>query len=64
MTKHVSKAGKVDSGLANLINVFSIENWKLFFKSRTLHWISRITKHVSKAGKFDSGDRVTWEICL
>ena len=34
-------------------NVFSIENFKFYFKSWTLRRISRMTKHVSKAGKVD-----------
>ena len=41
------------------INVFSIENFKFYFKSWTLQRMSRMTKHVIKAGKVDPGDRVT-----
>ena len=40
-------------------NVFSIENFKFYFKSWTLQRMSRMTKHVNKAGKVDPGDRVT-----
>ena len=40
-------------------NVFSIENFKFYLKSRTLQRMSRMTKHVSKGGKVDPGDRVT-----
>ena len=40
-------------------NVFSIENFKFYFKSWTLQRMSRVTKHVSKAGKVDPDDRVT-----
>ena len=39
--------------------MFSIENFKSYFKSWTLQRMSRMTKHVSKAGKVDPGDRVT-----
>ena len=40
-------------------NVFSIGDFKSYFKSWTLQTMSRMTKHVSKAGKVDPGDRVT-----
>ena len=40
-------------------NVFSIENFKFYFKSWTLQRMSHMTKHVSKAGKVDPGNRVT-----
>ena len=40
-------------------NVFSIENFKFYFKSWTLQRMPRMTKHVSKAGKVDQGDKVT-----
>ena len=40
-------------------NVFSIENFKFYFKSWTLQRMSHMTKHVSKAGKVDTGNRVT-----
>ena len=39
--------------------MFSIENFKSYFKSWTLQRMSRMTKHVIKAGKADPGDRVT-----
>ena len=40
-------------------NVFSIENFKFYFKSWTLQRMSHMTKHVGKAGKVDPGNRVT-----
>ena len=40
-------------------NVFSIENFKFYFKSWTLQRMSHMTKHVSKAGKVDPSNRVT-----
>ena len=39
--------------------MFSIENFKFYFKSWTLERMLRMTKPVSKAGKNDCGDRVT-----
>ena len=39
-------------------NVFSIENFKFYFKFWTLQRMPRMTKHPSKAGKVDPGDRV------
>ena len=36
-------------------NVFSIENFKFYFKSWTLQRMSHMTKHVSKAGKVGPG---------
>ena len=39
--------------------MFSIENFKFYFKSLTLQRMSRMTKYVSKAGKVDAGDRAT-----
>ena len=39
--------------------MFSIGDFKSYFKSWTLQRMSRMTKHVSKAGKVDPGDRVT-----
>ena len=38
--------------------MFSIENFKFYFKSWTLQRMSHMTKHVSKAGKVDLGERV------
>ena len=38
--------------------MFSIENFKFYFKPWTLQRMSHMTKHVSKAGKVDPGDRV------
>ena len=34
-------------------NVFSIENFKFYFKSWTLQRMSRMKKHVIKTGKVD-----------
>ena len=39
--------------------MFSVENFKFYFKSWTLQRITRMTKNVSKAVKVDPGDRVT-----
>ena len=54
-----------------VFNVFSIENFKFYFKFNkmwpwTLQRKSCMTKDVSKAGKVDPGDRGnrTCEICL
>ena len=38
--------------------MFSIENFKFYFKPWTLQRMSHMTKHVSKADKVDPGDRV------
>ena len=38
--------------------MFSIENFKFYFKPWMLQRMSHMTKHVSKAGKVDPGDRV------
>ena len=41
-------------------NVFSVENFKLYFEYWTFQRMtSRMTKHVNKAGKVYPGDRVT-----
>ena len=45
-------------------NVFSIENFKFYFKSWTLQRMSHMTKHVSKAGKVDPSNRVTLPLKL
>ena len=41
--------------------MFSIGNFKFYFKSWTLHVqrMSRLAKHISKPGKVNPGDRVT-----
>ena len=39
--------------------MFSVENFKFYFKSWTLQRITRMTKNVSKAVKVDPDDRVT-----
>ena len=44
--------------------VFSIENFKFYFKSWTLQRMSHMTKHVSKAGKVDPSNRVTLPLTL
>ena len=41
------------------INVFSMENFKIFSSLGPLQRMSHMKKHVSKAGKVDPGDRVT-----
>ena len=39
--------------------MFSLENFKFYFKSWTLQRMLRMTKHVSKVGIVDPGDGVT-----
>ena len=40
-------------------NLFSIENFKFYFKSWTLQRMWGMMKHVSEAGKVNPGDRET-----
>ena len=42
--------------------MFSLENFKFYFKSWTLQRMLRMTKHVSKSGKVDAGERVTLSV--
>ena len=45
-------------------NAFSIENFKLYFKSWTLQRMPHMTKHVRKAGNVDPSNRVILPVNL
>ena len=42
--------------------MFSLENFKFYFKSWTLQRMLRMTKHVSKSDKVDPDERVTLSV--